>query len=187
MPNETPKPIIFLHGERIYLRPLELADAEVCQRWMNDPETRASLAAFKPFTAEAERAFIEKLANTDSSVGFAVVLKESDRMIGTCGLMNIRWKDRLGEFGISIGETDLRGKGYGTEATRLMLQYAFEELNLNRVHLCVYDFNDAGIRSYEKAGFTREGVQRAHSFKQGRYVDHILFGILAREYFEQRK
>ena len=186
MPNEPPKPIVFLRGERLYLRPIELADLEVCQRWINDPESRASLAGFKPFTEAAEREFIEKRANTDTAITCVIVLNDSHRPIGSCGLMNIRWKDRLGEFGIVIGEPEYRSKGYGTEATRLVLKYAFEELNLNRVHLCVYDFNQAGVRSYEKAGFTREGVQRAHSFKAGRYVDHILYGILAREYFEQR-
>jgi len=185
MPNETPKPIVFLQGERLYLRPLELADTEICQRWINDPETRLSLAGFMPYNEGAEREFIEKKANTNTSVTFAIVLNESDRPIGACGLMSIRWKDRAAEFGIMIGETDLRGQGYGTEATKLILKYAFEELNLNRVQLCVFDFNQPGMRSYEKAGFTREGVQREHSFKAGRYVDHLVYGILAREYFEQ--
>jgi len=86
-------------------------------------------------------------------------------------------------FGIHIGEEECRGKGYGTEATQLMLSYAFETLNLNRVELGVYDFNKQAIHVYEKAGFIREGIKRQDKFVNGRYADALIYGILASEYF----
>ena len=85
-----------------------------------------------------------------------------------------------------IGEPECRGLGYGTEATCLMLDFAFESLNLNRVQLGVFVDNEAGIRAYEKAGFTREGVAREHSFAGGRYVDQAVYAILARDYFRSK-
>lgn len=186
MDEAEAKPIVFLRGDRLYLRPLELADAPTCQRWINDPETRGSLATYLPFNEIAERRFIEKTADAASGMAFMVVLKAGDRPIGCLGLTNIRWKDRTAEFGICIGEADCRGRGYGTEATELTLRYAFESLNLNRVQLGVWDFNTAGIRAYEKAGFVREGAMRQYGFIAGRYVDHLLYSILAGEYFERR-
>ncbi|MFQ5412535.1 MAG: GNAT family N-acetyltransferase [Phycisphaerae bacterium] len=186
MDEQQAKPIVFLSGDRLYLRPMELADLKDCQRWINDPETRGSLATYQPFNEIAERQFIEKTADTRNGVAFMIVLKESNRPIGCLGLMNIRWKDRTAEFGITVGEADCRGRGYGTEATELTLSYAFESLNLNRVQLGVWDFNTAGIRAYEKAGFVLEGTMRDYGFIAGRTVDHLMYSILAREYFARK-
>lgn len=179
-------PVVFLEGPRIYLRPIELSDTQTCQRWFNDPQTRQLLLNVRPLNEAAERKFIEEHASgRNDSVALAIVCRRDDRFIGTVGLIGINWVDRRATFGISIGEKAYRGRGFGTEATRLILKHAFETLNLHRIELDVYDFNLAGIRAYEKAGFTREGVLREHHFGHGRYCDIYRYGILSREYFEQ--
>jgi len=180
-------PIVFLSGERIYARPFELCDVERFQRWLNDPATRVTLAHHLPLTEKMEREYIENVGKQQDAIHLCIVLKEGDRHIGGMGLHQIRWKDRAAVFGIFIGETAYRGKGYGVEATRLMLRYAFETLNLNRIELWVYDFNKAAIRTYEKAGFVCEGVRRQNRFVEGRYVDESIYGILAGEYFAQTR
>ncbi|HEY3243141.1 MAG TPA: GNAT family protein [Phycisphaerae bacterium] len=182
---ERPIPIVFLQGANIYFRPLELADFETCQRWINDLGTRQFLLNVRPMNAEAERDFIQNLTKRDDGLAVGIVCRRDQRLIGSAGLHGISWTDRRAAFGILIGEPAYRGRGYGTEATKLMLKHAFETLNLNRVELDVYEFNVAGIRAYEKAGFTREGVLRAHHYGHGRYHDVYRYGILAREYFER--
>lgn len=186
MSESESKPVVFLEGERIYARPLELGDLERCRRWINDPETRATLANYLPLNESAERKWIEGCADPASEINLAIVLKDGNRHIGNMSLRGFRWKDRAAEFGIMIGEADCRGQGYGREATGLILKYAFETLNLNRVQLGVYSHNTAGIRAYEAVGFVREGVQREHNIVQGGYVDHVMYSILAREYFSNK-
>ncbi len=183
MSTEQLKPVVYLRGERIYLRPLEPGDVHRCQRWINDPDTRLTLGGpFFPVNEKAELAFVEGTAKPDEAI-FAIVVSEGNRHIGTCGLRAIHWQNRSAQYGILIGEVDQRGKGFGTEVTRLILDYAFKTLNLNRVELGVLDFNTAGIKAYEKAGFVREGVQRENCFRDGRYRDHLCYAVLARDYF----
>jgi RimJ/RimL family protein N-acetyltransferase len=179
--------VVFLEGERVYLRPPEMADIEPFRRWLSDPAVRINLKMFAPITEKTEREFVENAGCSPNDFVFAIVRKEDDRLIGATGLHRTRWKDRATSFGIFIGDSERRGAGYGTEATRLVLRYAFETLNLNRVELGVYDFNKAAIRVYEKLGFVREGSQREHSFVEGRYVDHHAYSMLASEYFAIRQ
>ncbi len=186
-PNDDSNRIVFLPGERLYLRPVDPADARLCQRWINDAATRSTLASHMPINEIGEKRYVEAAADTNKSVHLMIVLNDGDRPIGITSLREIRWKDRSADFGIMIGEADCRGQGYGTEATELLLKFAFETLNLHRVQLGVLEVNDAGVRAYEKAGFVREGVQREHFFLDGRYVGHIMYAILDREYFSRKK
>jgi RimJ/RimL family protein N-acetyltransferase len=179
--------VLFLSGQRIYARPIEMSDIPLIQRWINDPQTRRNLMNVRPLNEIAERKFVESAGESTDDVRVAIVLRDGDRHIGVMGLHPIHWTDRNTTFGILIGEPDCRGKGLGTEATRLMLQHAFETLNLNRVQLHVYATNPAGMRTYEKAGFVREGVLREHHFGEGAYCDVYCYGMLAREYFAQTR
>ncbi len=187
MAGESPDRVVFMAGERLYLRPLDRGDVDRCMRWINDPETRTSLATYLPLNRTAEEKFVEGPADPSTAIHLAIVLNEGDRHIGNLGLFNIRWKDRAAEFGITVGEVDCRGRGYGSEATELLLQYAFESLNLNRVKLGVWDVNLRAIRSYEKLGFVREGAEREYGFVDGRYADHITYSMLASEYHERKQ
>src|SRR5262249_28750984 len=157
-------PVIFLMGERVYLRPVETADLPRLQRWINDPHTRRFLLNVQPLNEIAERKWLESASEARDDVRFAIVQRDGDHPIGSVGRHRIDWVNRHAYFGIMIGGAALRGKGPGTEATRLVLCHSFETLNLNRVELDVYAYTPAGIRCYEKAGFTREGVLREHHF-----------------------
>ncbi len=151
----------FLIGEQVYFRALEEADATNYVRWLNDPEVNRTLAAGNfPLNIPREQEYIRKLYTDQNGLNLAMVLKDGDRHIGGAGLHDIRQVHRAATFGIVIGEKDCWGKGYGTEAARVMVRHGFETLNLNRISLNVYDFNPRGIRAYEKAGFRKEGVLR---------------------------
>lgn len=133
-----------------------------------------------------EEEFVERVYKSEHEVAFGIAIKENDALVGVTGLSQINFKNRHTVFGIFIGEKSEWGKGYGTEATALITGYAFETLNMNRVWLQVYEYNERGIRAYERVGFKREGVFRQHRYHEGRYWDTIVMGIL-REEWESRK
>ncbi len=174
----------FLVGASVYLRPLGRADAPAFLTWLNDAEVARFLLAYRSMTLRAEEEFIDNLGQGDD-VTLGIVLREGDRLIGGTGLHQIDQRCRRASFGILIGDKGAWGKGYGTEATRLMLGYAFGTLNLNRVWLHVYEYNERGIRSYEKVGFRREGVLRQDTYRDGRYWDTVAMAML-REDWDQR-
>jgi RimJ/RimL family protein N-acetyltransferase len=168
----------FLIGERIYLRPLERADAPVLQPWVNNPLVTRTLLRQWPLSLANEEEFIDRMAHSEHDLGLLIALKETDRPLGGTGFHQIDFRNRHASFGILLGEPADWGKGYGTEATRLMVGHAFETMNLNRVWLHVYEFNEAGIRAYEKVGFRKEGVLRQDVYREGRYWNTIVMGIL---------
>ncbi len=173
----------FIVGKRIYLRPLELDDIERCVHWINNEEVNKFLVSGRlPIHKIKEETWIKNLYKDPNNILLAISLKEKDLHIGNTGLHNISWIDRYGILGIMIGEKKFWGKGYGTEATKLMLDYAFNRLNLERVELSVYEFNERAIKCYLKAGFKEEGRLRRRRFKDGRYWDEIVMGILKEEW-----
>ncbi len=176
----------FLIGNKIYLRPLEREDAPHCLAWFNHPEITRALLIYRPINLRAEEEFIDKALHNEHELALGIAIRDTDRLIGGTGLHQIDFKDRRAGFGISIGEKEEWGKGYGTEVTRLMVQYAFETLNLHRVWLHVYEYNQRGLRTYEKVGFQKEGILRQDTYREGRYWDTIVMAIL-REEWDARK
>src|SRR5207253_3866380 len=150
----------FLIGTKIYLRPLEREDAKQCVAWFNDPEITRLILTYRPVNLHAEEEFIDKTLQSEHDLVLGIASRQDDRLIGGTGLHQIDFKNRHAGFGITIGEKEAWGKGCGTEATRLMVQHAFETLNLNRVWLHVYEYNERGLRVYERIGFQKEGVLR---------------------------
>ncbi len=172
----------FYLGPRMYFRPLEREDAPRVAGFFNNPEVRRNLLRYRPLTVGQEVAFLERIASSEQDVVLGVMLREGDRLTGLVGLHELDFRDRRASFGIALGEPSEWGKGYGSEATRMMMDYAFGTLNLNRVTLHVFEDNLAGIRAYEKAGFQREGVLRQHHYNEGRYVDTLAMGVLRSEW-----
>jgi RimJ/RimL family protein N-acetyltransferase len=174
--------IRYYEGDRIYFRPIELEDEPVLRQWRNDPDIWATLLYTQPVNALREREWIEKLYKDTHDVGLAICLKDGHRHIGGCGLHKVDPIHRRAEFGILIGDREYQNQGYGTEATRLMVRYGFEEMNLNRIGLSVFAENLAGIRAYEKAGFVREGCVRRAYYRNGSYHDELFYGLLRSEW-----
>ena len=177
----------FLIGPTVYLRALEVDDARTVQPWFNDPEVLCFLARCRPMTLAEEEAFLRKLAEGPDNVAFGVVVRATDQLIGTAGLHQIDHRTRQAAFGISLGDKEAWGHGYGTEATRLVLGHAFETLNLNRVWLHVYEYNPRAAHVYEKVGFRHEGRLRQAAFHDGRYWDTLVMGILREEWRPNRQ
>jgi len=136
---------------------------------------------------EKEKEWIEKIQKeqTVSDYFFDIHTLADDRLLGFVDLFVENWPARDTFVGIGIGERDFWGKGYGTDAMKLILCYAFVELNMNRVSLGVFGYNPRAIRSYEKAGFRHEGRMRSYLNKAGKRWDMLFMGILREEWKEQ--
>jgi RimJ/RimL family protein N-acetyltransferase len=168
-------------GERIYLRAIEAEDTERCHQWMNDPEVTRFLGMGFPISLERERKWVEADRDPAQELEVAICASEG-RHIGNAGLHRISPIHRNAELGISIGDKEYWGQGYGSDAMLTLCGFGFAYLNLHRIGLSVFPFNTRGIRCYEKCGFQHEGRTREALFKHGQYHDMIIMGLLAAEY-----
>lgn len=172
-----------LHGELVRLAQVERGNLESYKRWFRDYEVQRFLALpALPVTDEFEEQWYERVSANPDRYLLAIRTLADDRLIGNCGLFNIDHRNHSAEFGIVIGEKDCWGKGFGTDACRIMLRLAFDEFNLNRVQLHVYAFNPRARRAYEKAGFVYEGTYRQLVYREGQYHDAHVMAALREEW-----
>lgn len=172
-----------LSGERCYLSPVQLSDAEAWTKWMNNLDVTVPLGdeAYVPYSLEKMQAEAADAIERQQHV-FSIVDCAADRLIGRCLLFAIDSINRSAMFGILIGEKEYWDRGYGSEATRLLLDYAFNLLNLHSVMLGVFGFNERAIRSYEKVGFKVIGRRREARIIAGKAWDVVLMDILEEEF-----
>ncbi len=173
-----------LRGEKVTLRTITREDLPRLQGFRNSLETELAGGGDPPMPTPVER--------VQKEYEQAVVEKRRDRTdfaieadgecIGTCGLFNIDMNARHAELGITIGDREYWGRGYGREAVDLLLDYAFRLRNLRRVWLEVHSANERAIRSYRSCGFVEEGRMREHVWLDGRYVDNVIMGVLREEW-----
>ena len=180
----TSEHVAFITGSLVYLRPLGREDLSGrYSGWLNDPEVMCYMeSGIFPSTAEDLEKFFGEVTGSRNQVILAVVDKKSHQHIGNVKLGPIDWVHRRAHFGILIGEKEFWGKGAGAEATRLIVEYAFGRLNLNRVDLGVYAEHEAAVRCYEGVGFKIEGRMRQDFFHHGEYKDRLWMGLLRSEY-----
>lgn len=171
-----------LRGEKIALRASVEDDLEALAKWWSLDDwavLQQRVVKPRPQAALAEM-FRGWSKNEGMDVGFSIVL-EDGTLIGHTTLYGAALPTRIATLAIVIGP-EYVDHGYGTDATRVMLRYAFRELGLNKVELQTWLFNARGIRAYEKAGFVQEGVRRAASFHNGRFHNEVLMGVLAEDW-----
>jgi RimJ/RimL family protein N-acetyltransferase len=169
-----------LVGERVYLSPICLEDAERYTAWLNDLSTTRFLTlASAQVTLHGEG---ESLAKLSKEHAYAIIERNGDELLGNCGLFGIDAVHRSAEAGIFLGDESRRGEGFGTEALRLLCDYGFNALNLRSIHLRTYSFNERAAASYRKLGFRDAGRLREAHFYAGKYHDVILMDFLAEEF-----
>ena len=177
-------PFAFLMGERLYLRPLLLSDAQGdYPSWFNDADVCAGnshhVFAYTPNDAED---YIRRVNASTDALALAVVLIDGHKHIGNITLQRIDWVGRSAEFATVIGDKSAWGQGYATESWQLLFRHGFEALNLHRIYFSTYDNNDPVKRLAMKMGMTEEGRRRDAVFKGGRYLDVVEYGVLRTEF-----
>lgn len=173
-----------LIGDRIVLRPITVEDAPAMFASLSDEESMRLTGTQQSFTFEQVEQYCQKIGVADDRVDFAITLKGDDTYIGEAILNEIDWTNRAANFRIALASETLFGKGYGTEATRLVVEYGLRTLDLHRIELEVFDFNPRAQHVYEKVGFVVEGVRRDVLLWDGEYHNAIVMGILKDEYLE---
>ncbi|MGU3473316.1 GNAT family N-acetyltransferase [Paenibacillus sp. D51F] len=176
------KPVRFLEGESVYLRPVEAWDADWYYAGLYQSETRMLTGTQKHYTREQIADYLHGKEKDASSVLLLIALRDTDELIGDIAIQDIDRNNRNAGIRIALNDKSHQGKGYGSEAMRLMLDYGFGILNLHRIELNVFAFNDRAAHVYEKLGFKREGVQREALYYDHAYHDSILMAILEDEY-----
>jgi len=170
-------------GEKVYLSPISMDDINIFMSWVNDPEIAHTTSFYTSvISLIQEKEMIEELAKNGNT--FSIVTNENDKLIGNCGFHRTNEINRTAEVGIVIGEKDHLGKGYGTDALRLLLKFGFENRNYNNISLHVYSFNERAIASYEKVGLKKQGIYREALIRGNNKYDILYMDILASEYFE---
>ncbi|CAL9274107.1 Putative ribosomal N-acetyltransferase YdaF [Streptomyces sp. SudanB5_2050] len=178
------KPV--LTGERTVLRPFTEADAARMGEIIGDPEVRRFTGSpGHELTPELLRSWYGSRSAQPDRLDLAVTDSADGEVLGEVVLHAWVPEERSCTFRTLIGARG-RGRGIGTEATRLIVGYAFEELGLHRVQLDAYAFNDRALRVYEKVGFVREGVRREVERRDGVWVDEVLMAVLDREWAAHR-
>ena len=174
-------------GCQTYLRGLKRTDLPALLGWTSDREvTRYLYRGAFPAHLEALEQLYEAMIHTPNEEELAICVQGEDDLIGIAGLHGINPVARSAELRILIGEKRWWGKGHGTEATQLLLAWAFEVLNLHKVWLGVNAAQTNAVRVYEKVGFVREGTLRDEIWRNGRYYDAVRMSILATEYHATR-
>ena len=175
-----------LRDQKIILRPVEPSDAAHLYRWRNDPDVASRFVGFQAGATMADMEEWVEVCRKDrramTRIVWTIVLIENNAPIGYVGLYEIDFLNRNGLFGIAIGEKDQWNKGHGETATLMVLEYAFDQLNLHRVYLEVIETNEAAVTLYKKCGMQEEGRLRNAIFRDGCWKDVIMMSILAPEY-----
>jgi diamine N-acetyltransferase len=181
--DDNEQPILNIEGDLVALGPLRRELLPLYQRWINDLGTTRTLDLPPyPMTMEKEQDWFDQQSKTQDDTPFTIYERETLRPIGNTGLHEVDHRNRMATFGILIGEPECRGKGYGTETTRLMLDYAFTALGLHNVMLMVFEFNPGAIKAYEKAGFKEFGRRRKSRMMGGKPWDDIYMDCLSSEF-----
>lgn len=168
-------------GERCYLSPIDPDDAAAVTAWVNDPEVAAGVTLTRRvLNVHAERDTLADLAGRPYH--FSIVALEGEALIGICALDDVSAVDRTGEIGIMIGDKRYWDRGFGAEAMRLLLRFAFLTLNLNNFKLTAHSFNKRAIRCYEKCGFKQCGYWPDSWYHEGRLHGTVMMYLLRADF-----
>jgi RimJ/RimL family protein N-acetyltransferase len=172
-----------IKGDKIYLTELDRTNAETVRGWLNDPEVhRYLLVGHVPITKEAEQSFYDTQAATPDAHDFEIHVAADGRYIGNIGLRDVDLVHRHGEIGLVVGSKQDWGKGYGADAIVTCLRFAFFTLGLHSVRIVTEAGHERALELYRRIGFVETGREREHVYREGRFVDELVFDMLDTEY-----
>lgn len=176
--DESVRRRFIIAGELVILRALESDDLDRCYRWINDPQIIRTLKARypMPFFKEAEWVESAVRASTDGSERhFAIERRDRREHIGNASIHDIDWVSRRARFGLFIGEPSAWNRGFGGDAIRTLRRFAFEEMNLRKLRIDIFDYNERARRLLQSNGFSPEGKLVGEFYREGTYHDIVIF------------
>jgi len=177
-PSGTARRRFMIAGEHVILRAFEREDAERCYRWMNDPNIVRTLKARYPIAFQNEMEWLDRAVHASvDERHFAVERKDDRTHIGNASIHDIDWVSRIAAFGLFIGEPSAWNRGFGGDAIRTLVRFAFEEMNLRKLRINVFDYNDRAKHVLETQGFVAEGRLRQEFYREGAYHDIVVLSV----------
>jgi len=176
--------VIFRKGNKVILRPILEEDVPHFFTWINDPEVSRLLGRTMPISLEQEKEWFQNNLKESKKFNLAIVDAEKNLLIGSIGVHAIDYVSGLGTTGAVIGNKDYWGKGYGTEAKMLLLEFLFHQLNLRKIYSEVLGFNERSINYSLKCGYVKEATFPNHFYRDGEYWDKIVLALY-REQWEK--
>ncbi len=168
-----------IYGEKVMLRAIEMKDCDMLLKLINDPDTEKMLGgASFPISEQHQKAWIEKQAANQGVLRCIVETIDGGCAVGTVILSGIDYQNGNAEIHIKLSAEEGRGKGYGSDAIKAIVRYAFEELRLHCIYATVLEYNIASAKMFEKCGFEREGILKERVYKNGKFVDMISYSII---------
>ena len=174
-------------GELVRLRDYGKEDLEMAKNFVNNPEVKQYIEQGIPYlyTLANEEKWYEAISARSDIYHFAIEDKKTGKYIGGCSVNEVDWKNSKVVVGIFIGDTEYHNRGYGTDAMKVLVKFIFEQMNINKVKLGVYSFNQRAIKCYEKVKFQVEGILKEELFRNGKYHDIIEMSIFKKDYFNR--
>jgi RimJ/RimL family protein N-acetyltransferase len=177
-PREPSRRRFMIAGEHVILRAFEREDAERCYRWMNDPNIVRTLKSRYPIAFQNEIEWLDRaMQGHTTERHFAIERKDDRTHIGNASIHEIDWVSRTAEFGLFIGEPSAWNRGFGSDAIRTLVRFAFEEMNLRKLRISVFEYNDRAKHVLETQGFVQEGRLRREFYREGSYHDLLILSI----------
>jgi RimJ/RimL family protein N-acetyltransferase len=165
-------------GEHVILRAFERDDAERCYRWMNDPNIVRTLKTRYPIAFQTEVQWLERaMEASPTERHFAIERKDDRSHIGNGSLHDIDWVSRTGWFGLFIGEPSAWNRGFGSDAIKTLVRFSFDEMNLHKLRINVFEYNERAKHVLLAAGFVQEGKLTRDFYREGTYHDIVVFSI----------
>lgn len=163
-------------GEHVILRAFEREDAERCYRWMNDPNIVRTLKSRYPIAFQNELEWLERAMHPSAlERHFAIERKDDRTHIGNASIHEIDWVSRTAWFGLFIGEPSAWNRGFGTDTVQTLVRFAFEEMNLVKLRINVFDYNEKAKHVLQSHGFVEEGKLQRDFYRDGMYHDIVIF------------
>jgi RimJ/RimL family protein N-acetyltransferase len=180
--RDTPRRRFMIAGEHVILRAFEREDAERCYRWMNDPNIVRTLKTRYPIAFVSETEWLERAMHPGTDERhFAIERKDDRTHIGNASIHEIDWVSRTGWFGLFIGEPAAWNRGFGSDAIRASVRFAFDDMNLEKLRINVFDYNDRAKHVLETLGFVQEGLLRREFYREGTYHDIVILSKFREE------
>lgn len=177
-PRDMGRRRFMIAGEHVILRAFEREDAERCYRWMNDPNIVRTLNSRYPMAFQSEIEWVDRAMHSDPNERhFAIERKDDRTHIGNASIHDIDWVSRAAWFGLFIGEPAAWNRGFGGDGIQALVRFAFDEMNLTKLRIRVFGYNDRAKHVLEANGFVREGCLERDFYREGMYHDIVLYSM----------